>query len=82
MEIDKLETHLRDYHLDMDDNVYMFFTWIVENRDIVMPKIHNKDTLNIYLYYFYLKEMHYDDTKEIRNEFKELIESTTQFDLY
>lgn len=30
--IEKLEAYLRDYYLDMDDNIYLFFKWILENE--------------------------------------------------
>lgn len=74
IELDKLDSYLKEHYLDIEDSVYSFFNWILENRDIVV-KVKNVGQITLYQYNNYIEHMGLSDTKEIRNEFVQIYES-------
>jgi len=74
-DICKLRSYLNDYYLDIDDNVYLLFRWIEENEDFIV-RVNGIGQLTMYQYYNYIERMGLQDTKEIRDEFIQIWESS------
>lgn len=74
IELDKLDSYLKEYYINIEDSVYLFFKWMLENRDIVV-RIKNVEQMTLYQYNNYIETMGYSDTKEIRDEFRQIYES-------
>ncbi len=74
IELDKLDSYLKEHYLDIEDSVYSFFSWILENRDIA-AKVKNVGQITLYQYNNYIEHMELPDTKEIRDEFRQIYES-------
>jgi hypothetical protein len=36
IDLDKLDSYLNDHYLDIEDNIYLFFRWILNNRDYII----------------------------------------------
>ena len=36
-ELDKLDSYLQEHYIDIEDSVYLFFKWILENREYIVP---------------------------------------------
>lgn len=53
--LDKLESYLRDYYLDIDNNIYLLLTWILDNRMYVVPHLIPR-SLHIYLSLIYMED--------------------------
>lgn len=70
----KLDSYLNDYYLDIEDNVYLFFKWILENKDL-LTGVKGVRQLTMYRYYNYIEHMGLQDTKETRDEFIQIWES-------
>jgi hypothetical protein len=73
-ELDKLDSYLKEHYLNIEDSVYLFFKWILENRDIVV-RIKNVGPMTLYQYNNYIEHMGLPDTEEIKDEFKQIYES-------
>jgi len=74
IELDKLDSYLKEYYINIEDSVYLLFKWILENRDIV-ARVKNVGQMTLYQYNNYIETMGYSDTKEIRDEFRQICES-------
>jgi hypothetical protein len=73
-ELDKLDSYLKEHYLDIEDNVYLFFNWLLEESRDTIVKMKNED-LALYQYSYYLQRMGLEDKPEIRDEFKQIWES-------
>ena len=36
IKLDKLDSYLNDHYLDIEDSIYLFFKWILDNRDYII----------------------------------------------
>jgi len=34
--LNKLDSYLNDHYLDIEDNTYLFFKWILDNKDYIV----------------------------------------------
>lgn len=73
-ELDKLDSYLQEYYINIEDSVYLFFKWILENRDIVV-RVKNVGQMTLYQYNSYIEHFGYPDIKEIKDEFRQIYES-------
>jgi hypothetical protein len=73
-ELDKLDSYLKEHYLDIEDNVYLFFNWLLEESRDAIVKMKIED-LALYQYNNYLQCMGLEDKPEIRDEFKQIWES-------
>jgi len=65
LKIDKLDSYLNDYYLETDDNVYLFFKWILGMKEHLIPNTH-QENLVLWSYNSYLKQTGLEDTDTIR----------------
>lgn len=71
LKIDKLDSYLNDYYLEIDDNVYLFFKWILGMKEHLIPNKH-QENLVLWDYYSYLKQTGLEDTDTIREQWRDL----------
>ena len=72
LKIDKLDSYLNDYYFDIDDNVYLFFKWILDMKEYLIPNRHYEN-LVLWSYNSYLKRSGLEDTDIIREQWKDLM---------
>lgn len=72
LKIDKLDSYLNDYYLDIDDNVYLFFKWIIDMKEYIIPNEHHNN-LVLWSYNSFLKNMKLEDTDTLRQQWKDLM---------
>lgn len=72
LKIDKLDSYLNDYYLNIDDNVYLFFKWILDMKEYIIPNKH-QENLVLWSYNSYLKQTGLEDTDTIREQWKDLM---------
>lgn len=72
LKIDKLDSYLNDYYLKTDDNVYLFFKWMLDVKEYMIPNAH-QETLVLWSYNSYLKQTGLEDTDTIREQWKDLM---------
>jgi len=74
-ELDKLDSYLKEHYLNIEDNVYLFFKWILEENKDIIVRIKNREQITLYQYNNYIECMGLPDTKETRDEFRQIYES-------
>jgi hypothetical protein len=72
LKIDKLDSYLNDYYLNIDDNVYLFFKWILDMKEYLIPNRHHEN-LVLWSYNSYLKRSGLEDTDIIREQWRDLM---------
>jgi len=72
LKIDKLDSYLNDYYLDTDDNVYLFFKWILDMKEYIMPN-RPQENLILWSYNSYLEHIKVEDTDIIREQWRDLM---------